>query len=70
MKVNKNVEMAIKVMEKSIDNCFGLARMAKEDGDMARFDKLMNEIIATKNAINLLTDKNYLEDMCKIYEVE
>lgn len=70
MKVNKNVEKAIRVLEESIKCSEAIYDMYAKKGDKESCRAYSMEIIGMQFAINLLTDKKVLDDMCENYEVE
>lgn len=68
-------------MKRTKNNCIAIAKeirsdmlhmahMHKKQGDDIEYSKAIREVIGMDIVIQLLTDNNYFDRMCEIYNVE
>lgn len=63
-------EKIIKTLEAMNRNSFKLAVIYKERGEEAQYREMMIDVLALENAISLITDDVYLDNMAKNFKVE
>lgn len=63
-------EKIIKTLEAMNRNSFKLAVIYKERGEEAQYQEMMIDVLALENAISLITDDIYLDNMAKNFKVE
>ena len=66
-RTNNNCIMVLDAMK---ENSMVIANMYKDNGDVVRYRNEMREVSALTKAIALLKDKEYFDDMVKLYNVE
>lgn len=63
-------EKIIKTLEAMNRNSFKLAVIYRERGEEAKYQEMMIDVLALENAISLITDDVYLDNMAKNFNVE
>lgn len=63
-------EKIIKTLEAMNRNSFKLAVIYRERGEESKYQEMMKDVLALENAISLITDDVYLDNMAKNFKVE
>lgn len=65
-KINNTKANVVALLNQKVDLAHELAKIAKDRGDEKEYDACIREAIAYGSAIDLLTNKEYFNDIYKI----